>query len=52
MGAAQTGMGGASRTNDDYLVLPGGVTIIGSLLVMTLALRRRRAFSKGVQKGT
>ncbi len=43
VGSAQTGLGGASHSGNEDLVILGIVALIGSALATALALRRRRA---------
>jgi hypothetical protein len=42
VGGAQTGLGGAARASDDYLLLPGVLALLGAALALTFAARRRR----------
>jgi hypothetical protein len=42
-GSPQTGLGGASRSSDGDLLIPGVVAIIGAALAMAFAIRRRRS---------
>ena len=43
-GSPQTGLGGASHARDDLLLIPGGVAIVGAMLAIAFAIRRRRSF--------
>ena len=43
VGSAQTGLGGASHSNNEDLVILGIVALIGSALATALALRRRQS---------
>jgi hypothetical protein len=43
VGSAETGLGGASHSNNEDLVILGIVALIGSALASALALRRRQA---------
>jgi hypothetical protein len=45
LGGAQTGLGGAARASDDYLLLPGVLALLGAALALTVAVRRRRGRS-------
>jgi hypothetical protein len=50
-GAPSTGLGGASRSSDDILLVPGALALIGAGLAAALAVRRRRQVSgQGVHK--